>query len=657
MPKKKNQKKRFSFTNKKVFSQKLTIGIFVLIFGLVGAYVLKKPFALDQNKVPTAASQLILQVADGHEFAIAPEVMEGYDPPSVLLYGDGLLLCGGTVTNKKQLYTLNAGRLTRNQITDLVNQISDAGALTDAAYKQTKEVAQTRAVGSITDVLVNYTAGAVSLKSSHDKRPTAAIAAELAINNACMKYAKTPYQPAEYSVKTKAVDPSSTEGISPLLTSLFTLNSDGGELNIGVSVDGVTKAVSSLTGIDLQKYSVGVTINTSGEFAETKLTADRATKLLATLGGAKNAKVDSNGRTYQLMVTPILPEHQPIIPVERQEAGTVSAASDYRTQFAWFTPKGVSASSTSSETQKIADQARDFYKLRTGRTMSTIAPKYIQGENTVAWYNECHTFIPCSTQKDLNAIYNVEYELRKRGLVQPGVSLNLLAQWPSQWGPTFCSGWGFGSGAGAAGVLSITTGFGSTTRGCQNGTWVARYIIPAHELGHTFGLPHCTNPGPRLMCGSGDYPWQSGIYVTDTAAAANLQINSPFLNHKVSGRVFYQKDNKPLANATVSTCRSDVQAVTDTNGNYSFALPTGASYCLKITAPSGYTITTRSNPENATAQSYEYQKAGVNCYNQPTTTTCPAETKLLDMPTDANKDFILVKPASTTNSCFLIFCS
>ncbi|MCC7289240.1 transglycosylase family protein [bacterium] len=88
-------------------------------------------------------------------------------------------------------------------------------------------------------------------------------------------------------------------------------------------------------------------------------------------------------------------------------------------------------------------------------------------------------------------------------------------------------------------------------------------------------------------------------------------------NVTVTGRVLV--DNKPIKGAKVEFCTSNGFYVnTNDDGRFSAEIPKGDDYCVRVASgiPAGYTLAqSNNNPEHATAQSYEYQKAGENLYH------------------------------------------
>lgn len=88
-------------------------------------------------------------------------------------------------------------------------------------------------------------------------------------------------------------------------------------------------------------------------------------------------------------------------------------------------------------------------------------------------------------------------------------------------------------------------------------------------------------------------------------------------NTTVSGRVLV--DNKPLKDAKVEFCmQNGFYTTTNADGRFDSEIPIGTDYCVRVTSgvPAGYTVAqSNNNPEHASSQSYEYQKAGQNLYH------------------------------------------
>lgn len=121
----------------------------------------------------------------------------------------------------------------------------------------------------------------------------------------------------------------------------------------------------------------------------------------------------------------------------------------------------------------------------------------------------------------------------------------------------------------------------------------------------------------------GTQPWDASYHCWGPTAEPPEELPSPPAgppptanNITISGRVL--SDDAPLKQAKVEFCNSGLFTYTRDDGRFSIDLPRGADYCVRVTSkvPAGYSLArNNNNSEHATAQSYEFQKAGDNLYH------------------------------------------
>lgn len=122
----------------------------------------------------------------------------------------------------------------------------------------------------------------------------------------------------------------------------------------------------------------------------------------------------------------------------------------------------------------------------------------------------------------------------------------------------------------------------------------------------------------------GTQPWNASYYcwirgANPPAQEGNISKGPPpgSYNTTVSGRVATE-DEKPIKDVVLQTCAESLSVKTDELGRFSFSLPAKRDFCLRVVSgvPAEYKLArTSNNVEHISAVSYEYQRAGYNCYH------------------------------------------
>jgi hypothetical protein len=106
----------------------------------------------------------------------------------------------------------------------------------------------------------------------------------------------------------------------------------------------------------------------------------------------------------------------------------------------------------------------------------------------------------------------------------------------------------------------------------------------------------------------------------------------------LSGRVYNSTTGAGYSGVRLDLCGAGA-ATTGASGNWSIVVPVGTAYCARVVAgaPAGLSgPAVRNNPEVGGRTSYEYQRAGENCYRNP---ACDANLQQWDRAVDGGLDF------------------
>lgn len=144
-----------------------------------------------------------------------------------------------------------------------------------------------------------------------------------------------------------------------------------------------------------------------------------------------------------------------------------------------------------------------------------------------------------------------------------------------------------------------------------------------------------------LVFGVAGYTLLSSTFAADPCAPATAP------NVKVCGRVYDSRTGNGIPNVVIFTCLSNPSAKTDSNGYWKMTISVGTAYCARVQSgiPSGYSgpvIKLNSRPGLETAKTYEFQRAGKNCYQN---STCNANDQKWDRSIDTDVDFKYTSPA------------
>jgi hypothetical protein len=599
-------------------SKRIILALAIVLFAFLGTKILIKPFAEEPYGVTRAGNELAVQLIEAHSHAHPIDEPSYFEVPHFMLYSDGLLLCGEHDQSPKKGYGLASGKLTISQVDKVVEQITKLQPNGDEEKKHTIQSSHDWPIEAVDQVLVNYNRGAVEMRGNETDHTPRFTAVKALLNATCKKYATSPYDPEKYALRTQPATEESVSTLDEVDTSIATTKADE-------------------------------------PFVQSIIGRDEAAAIKQINQGNNYAKIHSDGRVFALELVPIIPEYNPITPSDPADKDKVEAASYLPSRWYWFYPSDKGLSSLNTLASGVSSQARAFYKQETGRDNSAASVVIIHGAQTDYWYKNHCPASGCSSDKDLNATINIRDELRANTTVNLpntsageafAASYNILYQGPSYRGSNICYGYAMqpASVSGSRGEMAISFGYTSSSTGCGASSTL-RYAVASHEMGHTLGLGHyCSDTAVYIMCPTIKITtWPSG-YNTTTTQASQLKAYSLLLNHLVYGRVVYSGGSTGVANIKITSCNTlDPDTVTNSTGYFSFRFPTRSGYCLRMTAPAGYKISTQNNPEHSTAASYESNLAGYNCYKQPVSTSCNSNQVTWDMASDLGKNFILTK--------------
>lgn len=470
----------------------------IIFFGIVfaltgGAYYLYQSLASDG--LPTKANELVVS----YEIGMVHEQFEDNFPtgmaPSLLLYGNGLLLCNDNAMAATQANHAMDGmsdwksrQLTRDEVHAFVASLKASGYDKATAYQ--------RPVDQLLDpadkgrfIRLNTSSGSDRISIYPNDPDTGFVGAENVLKAECAK-------------TTVAYDP------EDVVAEAITLSSDHPE------AAQATQDLPAAVDIGAEQKSL----------KSKELKGKEAKDLKSQM--RKEAKVyKKDGQIVRARYVNKIPDYEEPQPKKKSSKGKVSAAADYKTR--WLIVLGRSqdapAWATSSTVSTDASNIRSWYNGQVGRTFDINQVTVVRGSKSAAGYQTCPAGRNCGGSPELAAFYNLQAEFHLAGY-----STNIITAFNS--GVSGCRG--RGEQPGYADGYTARTGTTAVTYVGTNGcTWQkGKRLVAAHEFGHNVGLAHRCD-GTLMSSGGNSCPsveWPNTKL--QGAQISAIQAYSPFFN-------------------------------------------------------------------------------------------------------------------------------
>ncbi len=492
----------------KSYSRNSKMFIYFIVFALVGTIVLQIVRAEDEyGSIMTGADQLVLR----YDVSMAHPIIENDfgqgSPPSVLLYGNGLLLC------------------TDYHASHADSQVSPLMFVKQRQLSPSEVTAMFEKVRSL-----NFDDLLVRTLPSTDPVPAGATPSFSLITSAGERRA-TMYYKEKSDIFTSIVDyigsecAKATDDFSPDDVVLETIKTDE-------DADSTVAKIPDLPG--------SVSKNTN-EVQSSRLTGSDAKKAKGMVTKGNKTFKTSDGKKIKVRVLPKIPEFKTSKPYVKNASGSgVAQAAPYRTVKFLYVVAADQAIPTDAQSKldDLANTLPTYYLSQVGKPFTTSGVTLVKGSKTVAQYQTCPAGAGCATSFDgrlpqLTATWHnlyTEYNAI-------GVNTIILFNWSND---GICSGLG---GPANEDVDNVTYDYGFATVSATNCGVNSRYRLGAHEAGHGFGLRHTCNWTMMDSCGYTSYSPGYGDPL-DLGQAALLRDYSPYFNGPVA---VAQQDPAPIA--------------------------------------------------------------------------------------------------------------
>jgi len=229
-----------------------------------------------------------------------------------------------------------------------------------------------------------------------------------------------------------------------------------------------------------------------------RVSGAEAAELVAAFVDRPVEQVNIDGQQFQTAIYPRLPDFKlPQQATATNSPDTVFAAGSMPVQVNWFRAADSPVNDPEAgRAQETANTIRDWFRGQVGKDYSLNVGGVVVGNQTEAWYKTCRAASGCANPRV--AIFDNLYKQH----YQEGKATAFWVQFTAFNGQADCGGrtswsWRPANGSQVAdniGSFGATTGMGQN-QGCppvagSSSQKPFKYAIPAHELGHNFGLAH-----------------------------------------------------------------------------------------------------------------------------------------------------------------------
>lgn len=510
---------------------------FMVTFAVIGGglYLWR---TLASDGLPSKPNQLIISYEIGMPHQIFEDNFPTGMPPAMLLYGNGLMLCGNLPADigtdnahaAHNELSFRTRQLTRQEIHQLVNELKSSGFDQAAEYKnETEDFVQPSAVGRF--IRLNRGQGAEMASRYPGDAAVAFDEVEKRLQAECEK-ATAEYNPDDIVVEAITLPDNHPDAAKTTQ-----------DLPAGVEIEKADKK----TKVKREKGS-------------------EAVQLKANL--TKSAKVyRKDGKAVRARYLPKVPDFEAMTPKQENSDGKVFAANQMQTRWLMVVASDQSTpSSASSNINEVATSVRSWYGSQVGANFDISQISVVKGRKTVAQYMQCPSGKNCQGYSSLAAYYNLQAEFK-----QDGVNTNVLTAFNTG---NACMGWGGPvDGDQYKNVVGVYNyGFAVTPAGAGSCDWYdGQHVVAAHEGGHGFGLAHTCDATLMGSCGYTKPAWTS--IILHSTQASLLRSQSPYFNPyqtaalDCSGIPMSQQINFSFLSSPPTPSRDYVQSTTAPDGS------------------------------------------------------------------------------------------
>lgn len=457
-------------------SRNVKLLVYIAAFGLIGIATLLYSQAADTKLfVPKGANELVLSYEIGMPHTLYEEDFPTGMAPAMLLYGNGLMLCGQGHNTDNPL-SFKQRKLNRRQVVDLYNSLKDSGFDATADREQLSEFGNPTSTGKF--IRLNTNKGSSSASS----------------------YPETPSD--EFNVMEKIL-------IAECDKATETFDPD----------DIVVESIKQSQGSSDQNLPDGVPSDQKAKQSKSRRVVGQEAKDLKSKLSTKTKLYKANdGSVLKARYLPKVPEYIEPAPIDESLKGKVEAATLSQTRWLYVVAADqVTPTNASSVLSEHASSIQAYYKSKVGKTFTNAEISVVRGSKTAAQYRICPSGADCRGYVSLAIQRNLWFEYAKYGH-----NTNVLYSFD---GTNGCMGWG--ASGNFYNLSSQDRGFASTTlKGCH---WYdGSHAVAAHEAGHGFTLPHVCSASLMGSCGY-SLPAFPGAPI-NTTQSTFLKDKSPYFN-------------------------------------------------------------------------------------------------------------------------------
>ncbi len=466
--------------------------IFMVAFGVIGGFFIYKNYALNQyGDIPTGADELVLNYELPEVYEVLENDFNQGSAPAMMLYGNGLMLCGNETSGKNPqispLMSIKQRQLSPLEVTTLFEKVRALGF--DSLLTRTLPDSPAPPFGVTPSLSLFTSEGERRLVLAFNEKPAQFTAITNYLDDECKK-AKEEFYPDDVVLESIKITESAEAGLEAL-PDIPVPNRDG--------------------------------------LGSTRLLGDEAIRVKSLISKGNKLYKTSDGKKIKVRLLPTIPEYKiPKLATAANSSSNVAHADNFRKVRFLYVVAADEAVPSNAQTQisELASSLPGYYETQVGKTFTVEGASVVKGSKTAAQYRACPyagvDYAKCLVdgifEDSLASYLHLQQEFRADNF-----STIMMLSWTT----SRCLGMG-----GPTDPLKVdnanldTYGMGSFS--APSCPWAGtKELLGAHEGGHSFGLEHTQD---QTIMSNAYTPPKGYVWPLKSSQAALLSNSSPWFN-------------------------------------------------------------------------------------------------------------------------------